>query len=173
MRWSHVVACGGEAASAGSVVCWASVACRCPPGPPTPHMLRHAHPTPHAYRHQHLASHTSSLPPVPLSVHAQETGLPVRWTFLWSGAEFHTLEWHEGEALPKDMWQAPAYCFHPPAPTPAGDAPGPLDNPLASGRIMRLSAAAAAGGGGGATPAASEAHTRQQQVELEAKLASS
>jgi hypothetical protein len=46
----------------------------------------------------------------------QETARPVRWTFLWSGAEFHTMEWDEGAMLDNKMWQAPDYCFNQPSP---------------------------------------------------------
>lgn len=49
----------------------------------------------------------------------QETARPVRWTFLWSGAEFHTMEWDEGATLDNKMWQAPDYCFNQPSPDPA------------------------------------------------------
>jgi hypothetical protein len=71
----------------------------------------------------------------------------VRWTFLWSDAEFHTMAWEEGASLSTDMWQAPPYCFTqgPDAPggggSSGGDSAGVLDNPLASGRMMRLQAA--------------------------------
>lgn len=46
----------------------------------------------------------------------------MRWTFLWSGAEFHTMEWDEGATLDNKLWQAPDYCFNQPSPDdpPAG-----------------------------------------------------
>lgn len=87
----------------------------------------------------------------------------MRWTFLWSGAEFHTMEWDEGATLGKDMWQAPEYCFNqPPAPpAPAGrggggggEQPSVLDNPIATGRMMRLNSA---------SPTAAQAKAAQQQ----------
>lgn len=59
----------------------------------------------------------------------------MRWTFLWSGAEFHTMEWDEASTLPNKMWQAPDYCFN--QQPPAGE-PSVLDNPIATGRMMRL-----------------------------------
>jgi hypothetical protein len=50
------------------------------------------------------------------------------------------MEWDEGATLPHKMWQAPEYCFTAPSPEPT---PGPsvLDNPIATGRMMRLDAA--------------------------------
>lgn len=93
----------------------------------------------------------------------KDTTRPVRWTFLWSGAEFHTMEWDEGATLHKDMWQAPDYCFNqPPAPpAPAGGGggePSVLDNPIATGRMMRLNSAA---------PTAAQAKAAQQQSSLQ------
>jgi hypothetical protein len=88
----------------------------------------------------------------------------VRWTFLWSGAEFHTMEWDEGATLNKDMWQAPDYCFNqlpaPPAPAGGGGGgePSVLDNPIATGRMMRLNSAA---------PTATQAKVAQQQSSLQ------
>jgi hypothetical protein len=71
----------------------------------------------------------------------------VRWTFLWTAAEFHALEWDEGATLPENMWQAPPYCFD----TPTGSKrtqqqqqqqlgsqqASILDSPLATGRLLR------------------------------------
>jgi hypothetical protein len=68
----------------------------------------------------------------------------VRWTFLWSGAEFHTMEWDEGSTLPNKMWQAPNYCFNQQPPQPPAGEPSVLDNPIATGRMMRLDPADAA-----------------------------
>lgn len=70
----------------------------------------------------------------------------MRWTFLWSGAEFHTMAWDEGATLSSDLWQAPEYCFNQQPPSPDDPAAGGggasiLDNPIATGRIMRLEAA--------------------------------
>jgi hypothetical protein len=66
-----------------------------------------------------------------------DTAKPVRWTFLWSSAEFHVLEFNEGDALPKKLWQAPKYCF-----SNASSVPTELDQqPLANGRMFRLQAA--------------------------------
>jgi hypothetical protein len=67
-----------------------------------------------------------------------DTAKPVRWTFLWSSAEFHVLEFNEGEALPKKLWQAPKYCF-----SNASSVPTELIDrqPLANGRMFRLQAA--------------------------------
>lgn len=64
----------------------------------------------------------------------------MRWTFLWSGAEFHTMEWDEGTTLPNNMWQAPDYCFTAPTPDEPAGAASILDNPIATGRMMRLDA---------------------------------
>ncbi|KAI8472888.1 MAG: hypothetical protein J3K34DRAFT_198117 [Monoraphidium minutum] len=76
---------------------------------------------------------------------------PVRWTFLGSGAEFHVMTWSPGGALSDAHWQAPAYCFGPAActadnPGAVACAPSVLDEPSATGQLMRMPAAAAAGG---------------------------
>jgi hypothetical protein len=42
--------------------------------------------------------------------------MPIKWTFLDSGAEFHVMSFTPGQAMSKSGWKAPAYCF-----APAGD----------------------------------------------------
>lgn len=39
------------------------------------------------------------------------TGIPVRWTFLWTGAQQEVLSFQEGGTAPEENWQAPQYCF--------------------------------------------------------------
>jgi hypothetical protein len=51
------------------------------------------------------------------------------------------MEWDEGATLPNKMWQAPEYCFTAPSPDPGPARPSVLDNPIATGRMMRLNAA--------------------------------
>ena len=41
----------------------------------------------------------------------KETGIPVRWTFLWTGAQQEVLSFREGDTIPDESYQAPAYCF--------------------------------------------------------------
>jgi len=41
----------------------------------------------------------------------QATGLPVRWTFLETGAQHEVLSLREGDTVPEERWQAPSYCF--------------------------------------------------------------
>ncbi len=36
---------------------------------------------------------------------------PVKWVF-GTGMSEHVMQWREGEALPDDKWQIPAYCFN-------------------------------------------------------------
>jgi len=40
-----------------------------------------------------------------------QTGLPVKWVFLGSGAEFHVLSLEPGAVAPEDLWQAPPSAF--------------------------------------------------------------
>jgi hypothetical protein len=61
---------------------------------------------PPLYTHLRLLS---SPPPLPLSA---DSGHPVRWTFLTSGAEFHVMDYVEGAVLPESQWQAPRHCFN-------------------------------------------------------------
>lgn len=69
---------------------------------------------------------------------------PVRWTFLGSGADLHVMKWSPGDTLSNAHWQAPAYCFDGRACREGGapDAPGcaksVLDEPTATGRLMRM-----------------------------------
>jgi hypothetical protein len=39
------------------------------------------------------------------------TGYPVRWTFLWDGAQNEVLNFRVGETISEESWQAPSYCF--------------------------------------------------------------
>eukprot|EP00878_Enallax_costatus_P021442 GHUV01022694.1.p1 GENE.GHUV01022694.1~~GHUV01022694.1.p1 ORF type:complete len:117 (+),score=36.93 GHUV01022694.1:292-642(+) len=66
-----------------------------------------------------------------------DTGLPVRWTFLWTSAEFHVMSFEEGANLPKHLWQAPPYCFT----NSTSNSSTIDDQPLANGAMYRLRAA--------------------------------
>jgi hypothetical protein len=48
------------------------------------------------------------------------------------------MAWDEGSTLPNKMWQAPDYCFSQQPPQPPAGEPSVLDNPIATGRMMRL-----------------------------------
>ncbi|WIA41265.1 hypothetical protein OEZ86_004870 [Tetradesmus obliquus] len=90
---------------------------------------------------------------------------PVRWTFLWSSAEFHVLEFNENEALPKKLWQAPKYCF-----SNASSAPTELDQQLlANGRMFRLQAAQEVA----AAAAAKQQQQQQPQQQQTSKVQAS
>lgn len=120
--------------------------------------------------------HALSLPLCAHITHTQDTGRPVRWTFLWSGAEFHTMQWDEGATLSKELWQAPAYCFNQPPPDPSQDpsAPSILDNPIATGRMLRLEAATSVQQEAAAAAAAQHSKLRLQGAEqADAQLPSS
>ncbi|GBF95588.1 transferring glycosyl group transferase [Raphidocelis subcapitata] len=95
------------------------------------------------------------------------TSRPVRWTFLSSGAEFHVMDWTPGRALAEEHWQAPAWCFTNETCVDEGGgggrgcAPSVLDEPIATGRLMRppspAPAAAEAAAGAGARAGAAGA----------------
>lgn len=90
-----------------------------------------------AAQHLFLAAFTIWLPADFIKYYADvETSLPVRWTFLWSGAQFHVLQFNTGETLSKKLWQAPSYCFNNP------NSSSPIFvNEFANGRMLRLQAA--------------------------------
>lgn len=40
-----------------------------------------------------------------------ESGVPIRWIFLWDGAVFDILQYHPDIVPPDPFWQAPPSCF--------------------------------------------------------------
>lgn len=44
-----------------------------------------------------------------------DSGRPVRWDFLTTGAVMQVLSFEEGVQLPEQKWQAPVYCFREPS----------------------------------------------------------
>ncbi len=40
-----------------------------------------------------------------------DSRMPIKWTFLDSGVEFHVMDFTPGQTLSKSGWKAPVYCF--------------------------------------------------------------
>ncbi len=64
----------------------------------------------------------------------------MRWTFLESGADLHTMKFTPGDVLTDAHWQAPPWCFT--NETCRSDsekpcAPSILDHPIATGKLLR------------------------------------
>lgn len=40
-----------------------------------------------------------------------DSRMPIKWTFLDSGAEFHVMDFTPGQTMSKSGWKAPTYCY--------------------------------------------------------------
>lgn len=41
-----------------------------------------------------------------------ETRKPIRWIFLWDGAQFDIIDFRENVTVSDELWQVPQYCFN-------------------------------------------------------------